>query len=522
MSKPLRALIIEDSQDDAELVLRELRTSGYDPTFLRVETEEATSAALRDGEWDVVLSDYTMPRFSAMEALETVRESGQDVPFIIVSGTIGEERAVEALKAGVDDYISKFNLARLVPVLERELREVEARRRHKLAEKERADLEAQLRQAQKLEAIGVLAGGIAHDFNNILTSIIGFASLAKENLAEGTPSKEHIEEVLAASRRATDLVRQILAFGRRDEQERRPITMAPVVTKALKLLRASLPATIELRQAIDPAAGDVLADPTQLHQVVMNLCTNAYQAMGSSGGVLEISLGPIEVTADFARQHQNLHEGPCVELKIRDSGAGIEPAAVEHIFEPFFTTNGVGEGTGLGLSVVHGIVTSHDGAIAVDSQSGQGTVFTVYLPRLVEGAADMEELAETAAGGAEHILLVDDEEPIIRLCREMLEKLGYGVTAYASASEALKHLQEDVAAFDIVFSDVTMPGMTGVQFAKTLRNSGMNIPVVLATGLGTMMSPDVCEGIGACELLRKPFAPGDLARIIRKTLDARG
>ena len=295
-----------------------------------------------------------------------------------------------------------------------------------------------------------------------------------------------------------------------------------MVEEALKLLGASLPSTIELRRKISTEVGIVLADPTQLHQVIMNLCTNAHQALGPSGGVLEVNLNPVEAGADLAQRHPHLHEGPYVELEVRDTGPGIDPAAAAHIFEPFFTTKPVGEGTGLGLSVVHGIVSSHDGAIMRESEPGQGTVFRVYLPRLVVGAAMKEELADPAPGGTEHILLVDDEEAIVRLCRATLERLGYRVTAYTSAMEALEEVRQHPSAFDLVLSDVTMSGMTGVEFARSLQQCGAKMPVVLVTGSRETITPEERESIGVYDVLSKPFVPGDLARTLRKAVDAQG
>ncbi len=466
MSKPLRVLIVEDSEDDSLLLLRELGNGEYDPVWERVDTAGAMSVALEEGSWDLVLSDFDMPRFSALAALNLVQQAGLDLPFIVVSGVIGEVQAVRMMKAGAHDYVFKNNLARLLPVIERELNEATVRRQRKRAEEAlreardnletrvqerttelreanqalqaeiaerkraegaRASLETQLRQAQRLEAIGTLAGGIAHDFNNILTPIMGYAELAKNELPEGAPGKKEFQEIFKASKRASDLVRQILTFSRQAEDDLTPIEIAAIVSEALELIRSSLPATIEIRRDIRRDCVDILANPAQIHQLVLNLCTNAYQAMAPSGGVLEVSLTPVAVDSELERKHGGLHEGLYVRLTVRDTGAGIDPAARARIFDPFFTTKAPGKGTGLGLAIVHGIVTGSGGAITVRSEPGTGTSFHLYFPRPESKVHRQPEAVEGLLNGKERILLVDDEDMLLEVSRRMLESLGYEV-----------------------------------------------------------------------------------------------
>ena len=353
----------------------------------------------------------------------------------------------------------------------------------KLAEEEKRRLEAQVQQAQKLESLGVLAGGIAHDLNNTLTPIMGFTALVEESLPEGSPNRESLKEVLKSSERAKNLVRQILAFSRRGEQERKPVDIAGIVKEAMKLLRATIPPTIEIRQNIDPECGQVRADATQIEQIVMNLCTNAYQALEDTGGLLEVSLTPLEVSPEDARAHPHLQKGPHVKLTVHDTGPGIDPAIVKRVFEPFLTTKGVGEGTGLGLSIVHGIVTAHGGAISCRSEVGKGTSFFVYLPRLGEAAAEKREHSEAAPRGAEHILFVDDEESIARLVQQMLSTLGYRVTAFTSSVEAFETFRAAPAEFDLVITDLAMPKLSGVDLARKLTQIRPDVKVLLSTGL---------------------------------------
>jgi PAS domain S-box-containing protein len=385
----------------------------------------------------------------------------------------------------------------------------------------RRHLEEQVRQMQKMEAIGTLAGGIAHDFNNILSAIMGYTDLTLEDVPQGSVAWRNLQEVLTASTRARDLVQQILTFSRQTEHERKPVHLDVIVKEVMRLLRATLPATIEIRQVIGRDVGTVMADPTQLHQVLMNLCTNAEHAMRESGGQLEVRLEALEVDQALASDHPELEPGPYVRLSVQDTGHGISPEILERIFEPFFTTKGVGEGTGMGLAVVHGIVTSHGGAITVESTPGKGTTFVVYLPRSESGASASMPLEEPMQGEGECILFVDDEEPLARLGQEMLVRLGYEVVVRTSSVEALEAFRAAPQRFDLVITDQTMPNLTGEALARKLRCLQPDIPLILCTGFSHTMTQEKARALGIDAFLMKPLTRRDLGRTIRDVLTRR-
>lgn len=382
----------------------------------------------------------------------------------------------------------------------------------------RKHLESQLRQAQKMEALGTLVGGIAHDFNNILAVILGYTELAQAKVPPRSPIRRNLQEALQAARRAKDLVQQILAFSRHTEVERRPVRLLPLVREALALLRASLPSTIEMRHFLDPDVGSVLADPTQIHQIMMNLGANAEYAMRQTGGLLEVRLEAVDVAAVAATAHPQLKPGAYVRLTVRDTGHGMTPDVMERIFEPFFTTKGVGEGTGMGLAVVHGIVTSHGGAITVDSTPGQGTTFTIYLPRLQEAVAESLPAPPPIPEGKGCILFVDDEEDLVQLGREMLEPLGYRIVAQTSSYEALKIFRAAPERFDLVITDQTMPKMAGAMLAQELRRIRPDIPIILCTGFSHNIDAEKAKDLGIDAFLIKPIEVHEWAFTIRRLL----
>ncbi len=386
------------------------------------------------------------------------------------------------------------------------------------AQKEKEKMEAQLRQTQKLEAIGTLAGGIAHDFNNVLTSIMGFSALVEDELPQNSPQRAHMRQILTASERARDLVKQILTFARHGEQLRKPVEIASVVREALNLMRASVPVTIEIQQDIDELCGTVLADLTQLHQVVVNLVTNAYQAIGDSAGIVEVSLCRVEVDSAITRIHSTLRGVPQVRLTVSDTGRGMDLPVRERMVEPFFTTEESGRGTGLGLSVVHGIVTAHGGCIIYRGEVGRGSSFSVYLPRLDE-RVDRGPERTKEVGGIENILFVDDEAAITQLAQETLQRAGYHVTSLTSSMEALRVFQENPDRFDLVFLDVTMPRMTGVELAQELLKLRPNVPVILGTGFSEFITAEEAKRMGVREFVMKPYSFQDLGKTLRRVLD---
>ena len=381
-------------------------------------------------------------------------------------------------------------------------------------------LQSQLRQAQKMEVIGTLAGGIAHDFNNILAAILGYTEMAVEDLPKNTSTHKYLNEVLRAALRAKDLVKQILAFSRQGEtQVRQPIEIAPVIKEALKLLRATFPATIELRQQISSHSLTVMVDPTQLHQIVMNLCANAAHAMRDRPGILEVTLGKVELDAASAGVHENLQPGSYVQLSVSDTGHGMDAATLDRIFDPYFTTKEAGEGSGLGLAVVRGIVKRHEGAIRVRSKPERGTVFEILFPRIEKPQEETENELEPPAGGTERILFVDDEEPLATLGEWMLVQLGYHVTARTNSLEAMELFRSDPDAFDLVITDYTMRHMTGVDLAKEMLQIRPDIPIVLCTGYSEMISEVAAKEMGIRAFVMKPLGRQNIARVIRKVLN---
>jgi len=389
-------------------------------------------------------------------------------------------------------------------------------------EMERKRLETQLRQAQKMQAIGTLAGGIAHDFNNILSAILGYTELALGDVEQGSTVWHDLQGTLTAGRRARDLVQQILAFCRQTERARTSMPLHWLVEEALVLLRAALPSIITIRPIIDRNAGAVLADPTQMQQVLINLCTNAAHAMRETGGVIEVRLEPIEVAAEDAPAiSPNLKAGPYVRLTVQDTGHGMEPEILERVLEPFFTTKGMGEGTGMGLAVVHSIIANHGGAITVESTPGQGSTFVVYLPRHNSPDTVALPAREPVVRGHERILFVDDEAALVHVGRVTLQRLGYQVVVCASSSEALATFRTAPDAFDLVVTDRTMPGLTGEALVHALRQIRPDIPIILCTGFSHPVTPEQLRALRVDALLLKPVMAHEWARVIRQVLERR-
>ncbi|MFZ5774941.1 MAG: PAS domain S-box protein [Thermodesulfobacteriota bacterium] len=382
-------------------------------------------------------------------------------------------------------------------------------------------LERQVRQGQKMEAIGTLAGGIAHDFNNILAAILGFADLAKHKLPEDSHLHGDLDNVLQAGRRAKELVAQILAFSRQAEQERRPVEVRLIVKEAMKLLRASIPANIEFRLDIQADAGSVLADPTQIHQVVMNLCTNAYHAMrDNDAGVLSVSLRSVEIAEDGLSGGMAA-PGRYILFAVSDTGCGMTREIMERIFEPYFTTKPRGEGTGLGLAVVHGIVRGCGGDIRVESEPGRGTTISVYLPREESAGAVMDRIiAQQLPHGGERVLVVDDEPTVLHLHTNMLGRLGYQVTPCGDSGAALAEFSRRPAEFDLIFTDMAMPGMPGDVLVERIRAIRADIPIIVCTGFSDRLPPEKMKQLRIGRVLLKPLLFGELADAVRGVLDS--
>ncbi len=387
---------------------------------------------------------------------------------------------------------------------------------------EREKLEKQFRQAQKMEALGTLAGGIAHDFNNILTSVIGYAELALDDAPEGSMLRDNLYEVLAAGNRAKELVRQILTVSRLENHSRQAVQINPLVKEALKMLRSTMPASIEVRVKITSEPLIVQADPTQIHQVLVNLATNAMQSMSDREGVLEVYLDSVKFDENIQETIPDLSPGEYVRLMVRDTGSGIPGDQIEKIFEPYFTTKTKETGTGLGLSVVRSIVKSHHGHIAASSEPGTGSTFTVYLPLVQKTSRQRPDHAfEQLPTGNEHILLIDDEPGIVRMQKQSLERLGYTVTGKTDSLEALEDFRSSPQKYDLVFTDMTMPRLTGEKLSAAMKDIRSDVPVILCTGYSEKLAR-LQENPKIEAVLMKPLDFPETAKTIRKLLDRTG
>jgi two-component system cell cycle sensor histidine kinase/response regulator CckA len=498
--KPLRALIVEDSPADAELLIHEVKRGGYDLAWERVETADAMKAALARGGWDIVLSDYSLPTFSGPEALQIAQSLEGDVPFIIVSGTIGEETAVSALKAGANDFLIKGRLARLVPAIERELRDAASRR-------ERKQLEEQLNHAQKMEAIGQLAGSVAHDFNNVLTAILGFCELAQSGMSPDARERDDLSEIQKAGERAAGLTRQLLAFSRQQVLQPKVHDLNALVSGVHPMLRRLIFENIELNLSLQPKIGSIKIDATQLEQILMNLVVNARDAMPNGGAIT------IETS--------NASGNGCLSLIVTDTGCGMDDAVRSRLFEPFFTTKGAGKGTGLGLATVERIVKQSGGTIDVISQPGKGTTFTVSFPRATRDALSHLEsvTSRDAARGSETVLVAEDDPAVRLLARVSLQRSGYRVLEAGNAKEALAVAQDSAAPIHLVVTDVIMPDSAGPSLVERLRALRPDLPVLYMSGYtdDTIVHHGVLsEGTA---FLQKPFTPHGLAQKVREVLD---
>ena len=391
----------------------------------------------------------------------------------------------------------------------------------KLAEVEKKKLETQLQQAHKMEAIGTLAGGIAHDFNNILGIIIGNTELALDDIPERERARFNLEEIRSAGLRAKDVVKQLLSFARKTELERKPIKLIPVIKDSIKLLRATIPVNIDIRQNMTESYDTIFADPTQIHQVIINLCTNASHAMQETGGILGIEVENVFLKEDSDVFHPELTPGSYIKLTVRDNGKGINPELKDRIFDPYFTTKEVGKGTGMGLSVVHGIVKNYGGAISVDSELGKGTKFNIYFPVIEKEAMLETKTVEELPTGNERILFVDDDESIIYVDRFRLERLGYQVETKTNPVEALELFRANPDQFDLVITDMAMPQMTGDQMMKEILKIRTDMPIILCTGFSEKIDEKKAKEIGAVEYVEKPLDKHDFAFKVRKVLDGK-
>jgi len=654
MSQPLRLLLVEDSEQDAELVLCELRRGGYDVTYERVQTGDAMRHALVHNHWDIVLSDYSMPGFSGTGALEVLNSVGQDLPFIVISGTIGEETAVASLKAGAHDFLTKGQLARLLPAVARELQDVaerRARRRaqdalkrsenryrslvdhavfgvyqstmdgrflmvnpalvnilgygstrellevdgqslyaepeeagavlRRLREKgqiageeaiwrrkngdsirvrlsgrlaeappdnhvvvevfvedvtERHRLEAQLRQAQKMEAIGQLAGGVAHDFNNMLTAILGYTALLTDQIGPDEPIGQDLREIAGAAQRAAALTKQLLAFSRQQAMPIAALDLSKAVENVDALLRRLIGEQITVRTALAEDLHTVMAEASLIDQVLINLCVNARDAM-PEGGTLTIEARNVDVDRKESNRSSEAKPGSYVRLSVTDNGTGMSPEVRARIFEPFFTTKDRGRGTGLGLAAVYGTVKQLGGFVTVDSQLGRGSAFHLYLPKAdaaIEVAVS-EQSRITSTAGNETVLLVEDEDSVRSFVKLSLKRHGYRVIDAHSGERALMLLESNGAGVQVLVTDLILPGIDGRELAARVTRKRPHVRVlymsgymdrVMASDQGQAASPG--NGTGAnfnvsrdspVQLLEKPFTAQTLLKRLRQLLE---
>jgi signal transduction histidine kinase len=515
MATPLNILIVEDSADDAALVVKELQKNGFDFKWKRVETEADYRANL-NSEINVILSDFSLPQFSTMRALGLLQESKLDIPFIVVSGTIGEERAVESMKAGATDYVLKDKLDRLGPVVKRALREIQERTERKRAE-------AQFIEAQKMEVIGQLASGVAHDFNNILSVIIGYGDLMMPELdAEGLPHK-CAGEIRQAADRAVALTRQLLIFSRKQTVQTVVLDLDSVVKDLDKMLHRLIDENVELAIVPGKQAGRIKADSGQLGQVLMNLVVNARDAM-PNGGKLTIETGNVTLDDNFVRSHAGTAAGDYVMLAVTDTGTGMTAEVKAHLFDAFFTTKPKGKGTGLGLATCQTIVKQCDGYIEVQSELGEGTTFKIYFPRVEQ---PLDTLVQTAkvkkllVRGMETLLLVEDEPSVRHLACSILQSQGYNVLSANNGKEGLRMARECKAGLiQLVITDVIMPQMSGKVMAEWLKEVYPDLKILFTSGYtdDAIVEQGVLEpGIA---FLPKPYTPAALAHKVRELLDA--
>ena len=511
MRSALKVLIVEDRLSDVELMLHVLRDDGFVPDYVRVETEADYRLKLLQ-DWDVILSDYSLPQLDARRALELLQESGAETPFIIVTGSISEEVAVECMKQGATDYLLKDRLTRLGPAVRRALEERQLRQ-------QRREVELQLRQSQKMEGIGRLAGGIAHDFNNLLTIISGYTEKALAHVDPGNAAVEELHQVQAAADRARNLTQQILAFSRKQVLEKRVLNLNTEVESMGGMLRRLIGEDIEVRTHLAPDLGAVKADPSQIQQVLLNLAVNARDAM-PRGGTMTLMTSNVELDAPTAASLPSLQPGEHVVLSVEDDGTGMPPETLSHIFEPFFTTKPPGTGTGLGLATVFGIVKQHGGHIAVSSTVGRGTTFQIYLPRTHEAAKEARGAsAEARARRRPGTIMVAEDESVIRdLIASMLEGDGHRVLAVGSPALAEQAAAAHSGPIDLLVTDVVLPGMRGPDLHRRLRVARPDLKVLYISGYADDVISEG-EPIPPQAFLQKPFRLRELSQRIDELLE---
>jgi signal transduction histidine kinase len=513
----LNVLIVEDSPDDAAIMVSELERSGFELQWQRVDTEGPYRAALNEAV-DVILSDYTLPQFSQERALALLQESGADIPFIVVSGTIGEERAVACLKAGATDYVLKDRLRRLGPAVQRALDEHRERVRRRAAETQLRVVQEQFARAQRMESIGALAGGVAHDLNNVLAPILLTCELLKME-AHDPDHQRLIATIKSSAERGAELVRQVLSFARGAEGRRLYMEPHHLVREIVNIACQTFPKSIHVRARIPNDIWTLAGDPTQIHQVLLNLCVNARDAM-PRGGDLTLTVENVPAAAAAPLAAGAAHAGPYVVIKVQDSGEGIPPGILDKIFEPFFTTKPEGKGTGLGLATSLAIVKNHGGAITVQSEPGRGATFAVWLPAQTgeEPMAPAPLDRHLPRGHGELIMVVDDEAFVRAITKQTLEAYGYSVLTAPNGVDALSVYAQSQHDLDLVFTDMMMPLMDGASLMLALRQINPQVRIIAVSGLTTPDHQREAMDAGATLFLPKPFAIEHLLNTLAETL----
>jgi DNA-binding response OmpR family regulator len=509
--------------DDEPLMTASIKAV-LDSDHYRVQTTNSSRHALtliHAESPDLVILDVMMPGMTGFEVLDAVDRERCNAAFIIVTGEASVDSAIQAIRKGASDYLRKpFEPEELLIRVEKVLKQRQMQHEHMCVQAENRQLENQLRQSQKMEAIGTLAGGIAHDFNNVLSIILGNTELALADMPGEHANRHNLERILTASLRAREMIQQLLSFSRKEESGRKPIRLNSVIAESLKLMRASLPTNISIECDICKTICTTIADATQIHQVMLNLCTNAAHAMEPNGGVLTIRLEPVTLDGDTATDSDCLASGRYARLVVADTGHGIETDIIDRIFDPYFTTKETGKGTGMGLSVVHGIIKSSGGVIRAFSHPGRYTEFHLYLP-VVDMVVDAEPTIfdqQHLPGGHEHILIVDDEEMLVEMMRQVLEQLGYTVSTHTDSSASLDAFLSNPQRYDLLITDMTMPGMTGTDLAKAVKVARADLPVILCTGFNEQISQENAQSLGIQALIMKPVGMQQLAETIRTVL----
>ncbi len=501
---PINVLIIEDSEDDTLLVLRELKKGGFEPFYTRVDTRREMLQALENQQWDIVIADYSMPNFSALDALELMQEKELNLPFFIVSGSIAEDVAAAAMKAGAQDYLMKNNLTRLVPAIERELQE------------------DTFRQTQKLESLGVLAGGIAHDFNNLLVALLGQSSLALAKLGPDSPATPHIEKVIRAAERAADLTKQMLAYSGRGRFDYRSMNLNDLIAENVSLLEAGIAKNVRLVTFLDPNLPYIDADRGQMQQVVMNIILNAAEAIGSIQGTVHVKTsvrkGEELLTSNWPDNTRPSISQSYAAIEVTDTGHGMDPETLSKIFDPFFTTKVTGRG--LGLAAVMGIIRGHKGGVKVTSDVGRGTTFRIVFPISEEhlpvtSPAVTPEIPRDQIGT---VLVIDDEEPVREAIVDILEDTGLRVLIASDGQAGINEYQAHANEINLVILDHSMPGMTGEETCRRLQEIDPAARVIISSGYDRSEVTRHFSHLGMAGFLQKPYSAIDLIDEVSRNL----